>query len=169
MAAIKPNIASTWRRQSYHGLEDAAQSWEKGDVLTLDSTTGEVRVAAITDEKILGLAQADASGTTGEEAVVTPLFPGDLIQVDTYDVSGAAILDVADFIEGNLYAFFVAAGEWYADFDNTAADGAITNALIFIEPAGDLRDVLAGNTIYRGLFRVAEGVLLEHVGQAAAE
>ena len=167
--ALKPNIASTWRRQSYHGLEDASQSWEESDVLTLDSTTGEVRIAAITDEKILGLAQADASGVTGEAAVVTPLFPGDLIEIDTYDVSGTAILDVADFIEGNLYGLYTTGGEWYADFDNTATDGSITSALIFIKPAGALNDELSGATIYRGLFRVAEGVCLQHVGQTVGE
>ena len=165
MAAVKPVIVSTWRRQSYHGLEDASQSWEAGEFVTLDATSGEMRLAVIADDKVLGLAQADASGTTGEDAVVTPLFPGDIIQIDTWDVSGAAIADASTFIPGVLYGLFTTGNEWYADFDNTADPGSIVDALIFIAPQGTLKEELAGDTVYRGLFRVAEGVLIEHTGQ----
>ena len=163
MAAVKPVIVSTWRRQSYHGLEDASQSWEAGDFLTLDAS-GEMRILDNGDSVLLGLAQADASGTTSEEAVATPLFPGDIIQIDTWDVSSAAIVDASTFVPGTKYGLVVVSGEWYADFDKSAGTG-IAAALIFLGPQGGLDDEINGNTVYRGLFRLVDTVLIEHVGQ----
>jgi len=141
MAAVKPVIVSTWRRQSYHGLEDASQSWEAGDFLALDAS-GEMRILDNADSVLLGLAQADASGTTGEDAVATPLFPGDIIQLDTWDVSGAVVTDASTFIPGTKYGLVAVAGEWYADFDKSAVTG-IADALIFIAPQGTLKEEIS--------------------------
>jgi hypothetical protein len=162
MAAVKPVIVSTWRRQSWHAVEAAGQSWEAGDVVTLDAS-GDMIVAANTSALVLGLAQADATGTTGAACTATPLFPGDIIQIDTYDVSDTAILDAADFIPGTLYGLVVAAGEWYADFDKGVGT-AIADAVIFIAPQGTLKEEIAGDVVYRGLFRMAGAILVQHTG-----
>jgi hypothetical protein len=91
------------------------------------------------------------------------LFPGDIIQIDTYDVSDTAILDAADFIPGTLYGLVVAGGEWYADFDKGVGT-AIADAVIFIAPQGTLKEEIAGDVVYRGLFRMAGAILVQHTG-----
>ena len=162
MAAVKPVIVSTWRRQSWHAEETASQSYEAGDFVTLDAS-GDMLITDNADTEVLGLAQADATGTTGEACTATPLFPGDIIQIDTWDVSGAVVTDASTFVPGTAYGLVEVSGEWYADFDKSAVTG-IVGVLIFIAPQGTLKEEINGDTVYRGLFRMAAATLLQHAG-----
>ena len=78
-----------------------------------------------------------------------------------------SIKDVTSFIEGKLYELISvgtgASRRWYANFDGTHGSGVA--CLIFEEDQGSLKDKLNAQTRYRGLFRVLDTVLLQHVGQ----
>lgn len=160
-----PVLVSNPRRNSYHGLEDASQTWIEGDFLTLDSTTGETKVFAWdSDTLMLGIAQADASGTLATDAPVSQIWPGDIIALDTYDSQAAAAKDASAFIPGKLYELTKVSTGWYAEFSPVYAGGLsclICEGIV----QGSLRDKLEGNTRYRALFRVLDTVLLQHVGQ----
>jgi hypothetical protein len=162
----KPEVASSFRRNSFHGLEDTGQSWDYLDVLTLDATDGYVRVAANTDTRFLGLAEADASGTQDTAAVVHEVFPGDILALDIWSLHTGALVDASTLVDGQICGLCVVSGEWYAETQNTGSDTAILNAVQFIKPQGDLRDEQYGNTVYRGLFRVLEGVCVTTNGAA---
>lgn len=166
-----PQLVSNPRRNSYHGLEEATQTWIEGDFLTLDATTGEVELYAFDSQapKILGLAQAAASGVTSTAAVVTQIWPGDILAIDTYtSAGGGAAKDAADDIPGNLYELLSigtgASRRWYAEFSPGHSGGT---ALLICEGEvqGSLKDKINGTTRYRALFRVLDSVLLQHVGQ----
>ena len=149
---MKPEIVSGPRRNSFHGIEAASQSFVAGDSVVLAS--GSVAICADDAVAILGIAQADATGTTGADCVVTPLFPGDKVALDTWDTTPtAAIADAATFEVGASYELELDTAEWYADLV-----GVTNTAFIFEETQGSLADVLAGNTVYRGLFRIKTGV-----------
>jgi len=160
-----PVLASNPRRTTYHGLEDAGQSWIEGDFLTLDATTGETRVFTWnSDTKILGLAQADASTVTSTDAPVSQIWPNDILLLDTYDSQAAADKDASAFIPGKLYELTKVSARWYAEYSPVYAAGLsclICEGIV----AGSLRAKLAGDTRYRAQFRVLESVLLQHVGQ----
>jgi len=166
-----PVLVSNPRGNSYHGLEELSQTWIEGDFLTLDTSSGEVELFAFDSQapKILGLAQAAATGTAGEEAVVTQIWPGDIIALDTYDSSGTpGAADASSFIPGKLYELLMtgsgATRRWYAELSASHSGGY---ACLICEGIvqGSLKDKLEGNTRYRGLFRVLDSVLLQHVGQ----
>ena len=162
----KPVVVSSFRRNSFHGLEDAAQTFEIGDFLTLDVTTGEVRECANTDTVFWGIAEGDASTVTGTAAVVHELFPGDILQLDIWSLHTGALVDASTLVDGQVCGVALVSGEWYAETQNTGATTAILNAVAFIKPQGDLRDELTDQTIYRGLFRVLEAVCGTVVGAA---
>jgi len=160
-----PVLVSNERRNTYHGLEDAQQSWIEGDFLTLDATTGETRVFTWNSDTILlGLAQKDATATTSEDAPVSQIWPGDIIAIDTYDSQATAAKDASAFIPGKTYELTKVGTRWYAEYAPVYAAGL---ACLICEGIvqGSLRDKLAGDTRYRALFRVKESVLLQHVGQ----
>ena len=160
-----PSLASTPRRQTYHGLEDASQSFIEGDFLTLDATSGETRLFTWnSDTKILGLAQKDASGTTSTDVPVSVIWPNDIILLDTYDSQATAAKDASAFIPGKLYELTKVSTRWYAEFSPDYAAGLsclICEGLV----AKNLRSSYAGTTQYRAQFRVLDSVLLQHVGQ----
>lgn len=167
--AKKPEIVSSPRRNSYHGLEDASQDWDYKDLVTLDETTGEIRILANADEKVLGQAQADASGTVSTAARVDEWFDGDLIAIDTYNASGGAAVAASTFVKGQLASIVRVSGgsgvyNWYADIENKGGATAVQNALVFVKPYGDLRDDLTDQTITRGLFRLADGICQNTAG-----
>lgn len=161
----KPNLVSNPRRNTYHGLEDATQSYEAGEFLSRDQTSGETRAmnpATGEDGILCGLAQADASGVTGTDVPVTQIYPGDIVALDTYDTNAAADKAAEDFVPGELYALYVASNEWFADHytSSTNIKCLICEGIV----QGSLRDDLAGTTIYRGLFRFIDASLDVHVG-----
>ena len=160
-----PVLVSNPRRNTYHGLEDAAQSWIGGDFTTIDSSSGETRLFTWnSDTKILGLAQKAATTVTSSDAPVTQIWPGDIIALDTYDSQAAAAKDASAFIPGKLYELTKVSTRWYAEFSPVYAAGLsclICEGIV----QGSLRDKLEGNTRYRALFRVLESVLIQHVGQ----
>jgi len=164
-----PVLVSQPTRETYHGLEDAAQTWNDGDFVTLDATSGETRLFVYdSDTKILGLAQKDATGVTSSDAPVTVIHPSDKIALDTYGTILSTAKDASAFIPGKLYELIsVGSGDslrWYANFDGTHGSG--TACLICEgEVQGSLRDKLDGSTRYRALFRLLDSVLLQHVGQ----
>jgi hypothetical protein len=165
-----PVLVSNPRRNSYHGLEDASQTWIEGDFLTLDATTGEVRLFAYaSDTKILGLAQKAASGTTSTAAVVSQIWPGDIIALDTYSSAGTpGAADASLFIPGKLYELLNAGSgatsRWYAEY---SADHSGGKACLICEGIvqDTLRKKLEGTTRTRALFRILDSYLLQHVGQ----
>jgi hypothetical protein len=167
----KPEVVSSFRRNSFHGLEDATQSWEYKDILTLDVSSGEVRQAGNDDQRILGFAQADASGTTGEDAVVHEIFPGDIIALDIWSEHDGALVDASTLVDGQVCNLYTAGGEWYAETTLVsgvdAATSCIFDAVAFIKSQGNLRDEQYGNTVYRGIFRVLEAVCVTVNGAAA--
>jgi len=158
--AKKPELVSGPRRNSYHGLEDAGQTFAYKDILTIDAT-GEIREAANSDSVVLGQAQAAAAGVVSTAVVADEWFDGDIIAIDCYNSSDAAVYAASNFIPGDKYSIQLVSGEWYADFLNTVG---ISDALVFIKAYGDLRDTLVGNTIYRGLFRIADGIAVNTAG-----
>ena len=164
----KPNVASSFRRNSFHGEEDAAQTWEYQDILSLDAGSGEVRAAGNDDYRILGLAEGDASGVTGTAAVVHELFPGDIIALDIWSTHTGALVDASTLLPGQVCNLYTTGGEWYAEVyetsDNTAA---ILDAVEFIKSQGDLREEKYGTTINRGLFRILEEVCITVNGAKA--
>jgi hypothetical protein len=165
-----PVLVSNERRNSYHGLEDASQTWIEGDFLTLDATDGYLRLFAFdSDTKILGLAQHDASGTQDTAAHVWQIWPGDIIALDCYDSSGGgAAEDASNYIPGKLYELLsIGTGSsrrWYAEYSAAHVAGT---AMLICEGIvqGSLKDKLTDTTRYRGLFRFLDSVLLQHVGQ----
>lgn len=164
-----PQLVSQPRRNSYHGLEDASQSWIEKDFVTLDSTTGEMRLFAYdSDTLLLGLAQAAASTVTSTAAVATPIFPQDKIALDTYGTILSAAKDASAFIAGKLYELIsVGTGtsrRWYANFDGSHGSG-VACLICEGEVQGSLKDKINAQTRYRALFRVLDTVLLQHVGQ----
>lgn len=160
-----PVLVSNPRRTTYHGLEDATQTWNEGDFLTLDATTGETRLFTWnSDTKFLGLAQKDATETTSEDAPVSQIWPNDIIALDCYDSQASAAKDASSYIPGKLYELTKVSTRWYAEFSPVYAAGLsclICEGIV----QGSLRDYLEGTTRYRALFRVLESVLLQHVGQ----
>lgn len=162
----KPVVVSSFRRNSFHGLEDAAQTYEIGDFLTLDATTGEVRECANADTVFWGIAEGDASTVTGTAAVVHELFPGDILQLDIWDNHAAAAVDASTLVDGQICGVVLVAGEWYAEVENDNTAESIISAVAFIKSQGDLRDELTDQTVYRGLFRVLEAVCGTVVGAA---
>jgi len=158
--AKKPEIVSGPRRNSYHGLEDATQTYVYKDILTIDAS-GEIREAANSDSKVLGQAQKAASGVTGTAVAVDEWFDGDIIAIDCYNSSDAAVYAASNFIPGDKYSIQLVGSNWYADFLNTAG---ITDALVFIKSYGDLRDELTDQTIYRGIFRLVDGICINTGG-----
>lgn len=160
-----PVLVSNPRRTTYHGLEDATQTWIEGDFVTLDATTGETRVFTWnSDTKLLGLAQKDATAVTSSDAPISQIWPNDIIALDTYDSQASAAKDASAFIPGKLYELTKVSTRWYAEFSPVYAAGLsclICEGIV----QGSLRDYLEGTTRYRALFRVLESVLLQHVGQ----
>ncbi len=160
-----PQLVSNPRRNSYHGLEDAGQSWIAQDFLTLDSTSGETKLFAYaSDTKILGLAATAATTSTGEEAVVTQIWAGDKIALDTYGTILSAVKDASAFIPGKLYELIQVGTRWYANFDGAHGSG-LACLIAEGEVQGSLKDKINAQTRYRALFRVLDSVLLQHVGQ----
>ena len=165
-----PQLVSQPRRNSYHGLEDASQTWIAQDFQTLDATSGETRLYAFdSDTKILGLAQAAASGVTGTAAVTTPIFPQDKIALDTYSsAGGGAAKDASAYIPGKLYELLSigtgASRRWYAEF-SPGHSGGSAFLICEGEVQGSLKDKINGTTRYRALFRLLDSCLLQHVGQ----
>ncbi|MHC4372432.1 MAG: hypothetical protein ACYSW8_32925 [Planctomycetota bacterium] len=165
-----PVLVSNERRNTYHGLEDASQTWIEGDFVTLDATTGETRLFAFdSDTLLLGLAQKAASGTTGTDAPVSQIWPGDIIALDTYKSSGTpGAYDASQFVPGKLYELLMtgsgATKRWWAEFAGTHSGGL--SCLICEGIVQDtLRKKLEGTTRTRALFRFLDSVLLQHVGQ----
>jgi len=164
----KPVVASSFRRNSFHGLEDAAQTFNIADVLTLDFVSGEVREAGNDDYRILGLAEGDASAVTSTAAVVHEIFPGDILQLDIWSTHTGALVDASTLVDGQICNLYTAGGEWYAEVNETSDNtAAILDAVAFIKSQGPLRDEQYGNTVYRGLFRVLEAVCVTVNGSAA--
>ena len=137
-----PVLVSNERRNSYHGLEDATQSWIEGDFLTLDSTSGEVKLYPFDtgSAPILGLAQKAASGVTSTAAVVSQIWPGDIIALDTYKSSGTpGAYDASLFIPGKKYELLMtgsgATKRWYAEFAATHSGGNTVE--LFIRTCAD--------------------------------
>lgn len=162
----KPVVASSFRRNSFHGVEEASQDYETWDFVTIDATTGKVRVCANDDTILHGLSEGDASGVEDTEAVVHELFPGDILQLDIYDSHTAHDIDASTLEAGQVCGICVVDGEWYADSENGAGGTCIQGAVSFIKSQGPIRDEQYGNTVYRGLFRVLEAVCLTVNGAA---
>ena len=165
----KPVVASSFRRNTFHGGEDVTggvQTFEIGDFLTLDATSGEVRECINADTVFLGLAEGAASGVVATEVAVHELFPGDILQLDIWDLHAGAAVDASTLVDGQVCAVCTVGGEWYAEIQNTGATTAILNAVAFIKSQGPLRDEQYGNTVYRGLFRVLEAVCVTVNGAA---
>jgi len=156
---MKPEIVSGPKRNSFHGIEAASQSFKFGDFVKLVS--GKFTICATGDVALFGIAQADATGTTDAACVVTPIFPGDKVAIDTYESTPGADKDVTAFLDGVAYGMIVVSAEFYADFDDTTLD-----IFIFEEDQGSLLDQLGGNTSYRGVFRVIDTACQIHVGTA---
>ena len=166
-----PVLVSNERRNSYHGLEEASQTWIEGDFVTLDTVSGEMELFAYDSQapKILGLAQKDASGVTSTAAVCTQIWPGDIVALDTYDSSGTpGAKDASAFIPGKLYELLMtgtgATTRWYAEFSAAHSGGS---AILICEGIvqDTLKKKLDGTTRTRALFRILDSVLLQHVGQ----
>jgi len=165
-----PVLVSNERRNTYHGLEDASQTWNEGDFITLDATTGEARLFVWNSDTILlGLAQKDATETTASDAPVSQIWPGDIIALDTYSSAGTpGAADASLFIPGNTYELLMTGSgdtaRWWAEY--SAGHVAGLSCLICEGIVQDtLRKKLEGTTRTRALFRFKESVLLQHVGQ----
>ena len=131
----KPELVSSPRRNSYHGVEKAGQSYDYKYLVITDLTAtypAQIEIAAPDDAnaKILGQAQSDATGVTGTAAVVDEWFDEDIIAIDCWDASDAALVAASTFVPGKLYGLLLVSGEWYADFDNGEGGKAP-------EPCGD--------------------------------
>ena len=162
-----PQLVSNPRRNSFHGPEEASQTYIEGDFVTLDVTTGEVELFPFDSAayNILGLAQKDATGTAGEDAPVTQIWPGDIIALDTYDSSGTpGLADASSFIAGEVYELLHSSSRWYAELSAAHTGG---QAVLICEGIvqGSLKSKLTDTTRYRGLFRLIDSRLLQHVGQ----
>ena len=160
-----PQLVSNPRRNSYHGLEDASESWIAQDFLTLDATSGETTLFAYaSDTKILGLAATAATGVTSSAAVVSQIWAGDKLALDTYGTILSAAMDASTFIPGSLYELIQVGTRWYANFDTSHGSG-LACLICEGEVQGSLKDKINAQTRYRALFRVLDSVLLQHVGQ----
>jgi hypothetical protein len=158
--AIKPQIVSNPKRSSHHGVEAASQSWVAGDLVY--SNAGAITICGDNPALVLGIAQADATGVTGAACHITPIYAEDIVAIDCCDSNGGVTIeDAASFTKGTAYPLKLDSGNWYVDLNGT------TDRVFFEDHDvyGDLRDVLAGNTRYRGLVRFIDSVLQKHVGQ----
>lgn len=104
--------------QQTSGLVEAAtQSYKAGELVYKDGTN-DVKVCGADPTKILGMAAADASGTTGTAVKVNVIQEGDLVRMQVSG-DGAARSTSADVEEYTLYGIVNISNVWHVDVSDT--------------------------------------------------
>ena len=124
--------------------EAAGQSYKAGELVYLVS--GAVTVCASNATVVFGIAQKDATGTTGAEAYVEPIFPED-------DVEMVCSTTVASTNIGINYADVVASNVHKLDLSDTSNDMAV-----LVSPVLDYGGALTTKAIVHFLPTVCQAV-----------
>lgn len=114
------------------GIEAAGQTFLKGALLV--NSSGSVAGAGTNPTGILGVAEEDATGTTGNAVRFIPALPHVLFEARLLASGSAHTL-----VQANLYAEYGvtvdADGYWYVDVDKTTTNGRF-KILEFVDPVG---------------------------------
>lgn len=129
----------------YKFPEAATQSYKAGAVV--EAVGGAVTACDNAAARILGIAQADATGTTSADAYVQVTRPGDLIEMGCVDAAATDVLVAASGLKaGYTYAIAID-GDGVCNADlNT--EHATTEEIVFVQPVYDAN----GDSTYRGIF-----------------
>ena len=125
--------------------EAASQSFKAGAVVEL--VAGLVTLCDDTADRLLGIVQSDASGTTSNPISVQVFRPGDFIEMSCIDANATDVDTLASgFSAGQTYSISMDANSvCKADLNATHAT---TEELVFIAPVLDA----TGASTYRGIF-----------------
>lgn len=125
------------------GIEAAGQTFLKGALLV--NSSGSVAGAGTDPTNILGVAEEDATGTTGNAVRFIPALPHVLFEAR---LLGAAAADHT-LVQGDLYTEYGvtadANGYWYVNTGKTGADARF-KVLEFVDAVGTV------NARVRGVF-----------------
>lgn len=124
---------------SEHGIEAASQSWKKGGVLIRSSgKIAEAAADAVAD--ILGIALADASGTTDAAVHYVPAWPDVIFEGSLEDQANSNHALVQTNLYGQYALQKTAGGIWYLDENDTTNDATVIVRLdSSIGAVGDIR------------------------------
>ena len=105
----------------YQGVEAAGQTYLAGELVQLVS--GAVTEAAASAPAIWGIAQVDASGTTGTAAPVELVKPEYTLRMKFSDGSAAALTSTGAL--GTAYDIVLISNAWYVDQSETSDDKVV--------------------------------------------
>lgn len=116
--------------------EEASQSWKAGAPLVRDATSGELEMwAGGTDSsKIVGIAAADATGTTGADVPYYEMNDYNLFSATLINATAAYTLLGTEL--GLSYSLIASGNDWYVDVADTATD--VVTVMQLIDPVGDI-------------------------------
>ena len=125
--------------------EAAVQSYKAGAVVEL--VAGAVTACDNAADRILGIAQKDATGTTSADAPVQVFRPSDFIEMGCVDAAATDVLVAASGLKaGYTYSIAIDSnGVCNADLNT---EHATTEEVIFVQPVYDAN----GDSTYRGIF-----------------
>ena len=101
-----------------HGYEAASQSYKAGEPLIASSGALAVAAADPTDDTLVGLALADATGTTSADVAYIPFLHGMVFEGQIQNAAATATIALAT----HMYAEFglnVTSNVWWIDTDET--------------------------------------------------
>jgi len=139
--------------------EAAGQTFKAGAVVEL--VAGLVTLCDDEAARLLGIVQADASGTTSNPINVQVFRPGDFIEMSCIDADATDVDTLASgFSAGQTYGISMDANS-VCKADLTVTN-ALTEELVFVAPVLDA----TGASTYRGIFCL-EGVACQLQGGTA--
>lgn len=112
--------------------EDASETFVKNDLVIL--TSGYVVEAqSNTNEKILGIALDDATGTQGSDIRVLVLRDGMRLRMSAYHASAGSAVTAQASVGSPTQIITTSAGVWCVDVANIGANAASTFVIVGIE------------------------------------
>ena len=130
--AIQVADTSGVDRPTRQGPEAAGQTFKQGAILIRSSNAIQISGADPTAD-ILGIANADASGTTGADVFYTPAIGGLLFEATINIGAGTYALDGTELLQD--YGVAVDAnGIWYIDHAETSAK--VFHVMEIVDPVG---------------------------------
>jgi predicted RecA/RadA family phage recombinase len=101
----------------WHFPEAASQSYKAGELVYLSG--GKVTVCGNNPQTIMGMACADASGTTDEDAEVIVATPDQIFEASVYHLTAASAITAVSQV-GENYGIEVVSNKVYVAIDETS-------------------------------------------------